>query len=157
MSINASAGAKIYIGPTTAAANAAAYAALTWVEVKEVETIGELGDASSAITFTSLSDARVRKLKGARDAGDFSITCASDPLDAGQLAVIAAEATKFSYAVKVLLEDSADANDTDSVFYFHAKVMSAKLNTGGVNDVTKRTFAFAIDTAIIPVLSVVVP
>lgn len=153
MAISATSGAKVYIGPVTAAATASAYAALTWVEIGNVETIGEFGDASSTISFTSLSDNRVRKLKGARDAGDLTVTCGHDPLNAGQIAAIAAEATKFAYAIKVTLEDSADANDTDSVFYFHAKVMSKRLNPGGATDVTKRVFVLGIDTEIIEDLS----
>lgn len=156
MSINASAGAKVFIGPTTAAANATAYAALSWTEVKEVESIPEFGDNASLITFTGLSDARVRKRKGAADAGDLAVVCAHDPLDAGQLAMQAAADTKFAYAIKILFEDSADANDTDTVVYFHALVMSARFNVGGVNDITKRTFNLAIDNKPIAVLSVAV-
>lgn len=157
MAINASAGAKIYIGPVTAAANAAAYAALSWVEIGSTESIPEFGDSSQVITWLGLSEARVRKFKGARDAGDLGILCAADPTDPGQIAVIAAEKTKFSYAIKIVLEDSADANDTDSIFYFHAKIMAVPLNVGGANDVTKRTFNLAIDTQIIEVPSTVVP
>lgn len=164
MSINASAGAKIFLGPTTAVANgtnsdmATAYAALTpYTEIKEVETLGEFGDSAQVISFTSLSDSRVRKLKGAKDAGDLQLVVASDPLDAGQTALIAAEGTDFSYAFKVILSDAADANDTDSVIYFHAKVMSKRLGVGGANDVTKRTFVLGIDTKLVEVPSTAAP
>lgn len=149
----ASAGAKIYIGPVTAAATVSAYAALSYTEIQGVETIGEFGDAASQITFTGIGDNRVRKLKGARDAGDVTVTAAFAPRDPGQVAVRAAERTKFSYAIKVVFEDSPDANDTDSVFYFHAKVMSVKNPVGGANDVLKETYTLAIDTAIYASLS----
>ncbi len=156
MAIASTTGAQIFIGPTTPAANAAAYAALTWVEVKQVESIGEFGDQASTITFTSLGDARVRKRKGVRDAGDLNVVVANDPLDAGQLAMIAAQATEFTYAFKILLADGADANDTDSVFYFHGLVSSARLNVGAANEIVKRAFSLLIDTAIIEVASVAV-
>lgn len=158
MAVNAmaSAGAKIYIGPVTAAATVSAYAALTYVEIGGVESIGEFGDAASAITFTGLGDARVQKLKGAYDAGDITVAAAWAPRDAGQVAARAAAETKFSYAIKVTFEDSPDANDTDSVFYFHAKVMSAKKNVGGANNVMMENYVLGIDTAIYESLSTAV-
>lgn len=157
MAIASTTGAKIYIGPTTAAATASAYGALSWVEIGQVESIGEFGDSASTITFTSLGDARVRKRKGVRDAGDLNVTVANDPLDTGQIAMIAAEATDFAYAFKILLADGADANDTDSIFYFHGLVSSARLNVGAANEIIKRAFAILIDTKIIEVPSTVVP
>lgn len=157
MAIASTTGARIFIGPTTAAADLAAYQALTYVEIGEVESIGEFGDQASTITFTSLGDARVRKRKGVRDAGDLSVTVANDPHDAGQLAAIAAEKTSFTYAIKVVVADAPDANDTDSTFYFHALVSSARLNVGAANEIVKRVFAMLIDTEIFEDPSTVVP
>lgn len=158
MSINASAGAKLYACATStpSADDVSAFEALTWIEIGEIESIGEYGDAAAQITFTSLGDSRVRKLKGAYDAGDITVTLAHDPTDAGQLALKTMAAAKFSYPFKVALEDSADANDTDSVEYFHAKVMSRRLNIGGASDVTKRTVSLSIDSAIVEDPSVTV-
>lgn len=154
---SAAAGTKVYIGPTTAAADAAAYAALTWVEIGLVESVGEVGDTAAQITWTGLGDNRVRKLKGARDAGDVSVLVAMNALDAGQVAAIAAEKTKFSYAIKIVYEDSVDnTNDTDSIDYFHAKVMSARKTVGSNGDVLKRTFVLAVDTALTEVPATVV-
>lgn len=158
MAISTSAGAKIEIGPVNNAANtASAYAALSpYVQVGEVETLGEFGDSSQAVTFLSLTDARVRKLKGANDAGDIALTVANDPLNAGQIAMVAASNTQFSYAFRVTLNDGADGNDTDTVLYFRGKVMSRRLNVGGANDITKRSFTIGIDSAIVEVPSQVV-
>ncbi|MNR12845.1 Phage tail protein [compost metagenome] len=157
MAIATSQGAKIFIGPTTPADTEAEYVALTWVEVGEVETLGEFGDSAQAVTFTSLGDGRVRKLKGAYDAGDLALTVANDPADLGQIALVAASKTKFSYAFKVVLADAADETDTDSIFFFHGKVMTRRINAGGANDVTKRSFTVAIDTEVLEVPSEVVP
>lgn len=155
MAISAQSGAKVFIATgataTTPQTNEAGYAALTWLEVKEVESFGEYGDQSNDITFTSLGDARTRHLKGSRDAGSFDIVCANDPLDAGQIAMIAAEATKFTYNIKVEYLDKADANDTSSIDYMGCKVLSARKSGGSVDDVTKRTFMLGINTAIIEV------
>lgn len=157
MAITTSAGAKFYIGPVNnTAEDETAYAALSYVEVGEVETLGEFGDSAQAVTFTSLGDARVRKLKGSFDAGDIALTVANDPADPGQIALVAASKTKFSYAIKVVAADAADENDTDSTFYFRGKVMTRRLNVGGANDVTKRSFTVGIDSEIVEIPSEVV-
>lgn len=154
MGIASTTGAKIYIGPVnSAAADETAYSALSYVEIGEVESIGEFGDQASTIEFTSLADARVRKRKGVRNAGDLNIVVANDPRDAGQLDMVEAEATEFTYAFKVVVADAPDANDTDSTFYFRGLVASARLNVGAANDIVKRTFVVLIDSAIVEVPS----
>jgi hypothetical protein len=134
-------------GPT--ADTVSEYAALTWVELTGVETIGEFGDAAQAVSFNLLKEGRTRKVKGAKDAGDIAVQCVHDPLSASQAAMKGFAATKFNYAFKVLLADGADANDGDSVFYFAGKVMSARLNVGDTNTPTRRTYNIAIDTEIL--------
>lgn len=158
MAVNSSAGAKVYLCTTASpsASTSSQYAALTWVEIKNAETIGEFGDAAGQATFTGLSDSRVRKFKGANDAGDLSITFGRDPLDQGQIDLKTASDTKFNYAFKIVLEDAADANDTDSTFYFQAQIMSVKTNIGGANDVTKLTANLSINSAIVEVASTAV-
>ena len=157
MAISATTGAKVYIGPVNNTANdATAYEALVYTQIKPTESIGEFGDQASTITFTSLEDARVRKRKGVRDAGDLNIVVGHDPLDAGQLACVAAEKTEFTYAMKVVLADGADANDTDSVFYFRALISTARLSGIEANQITKRAFAALIDSDIIEIASTAV-
>ncbi|TPN44459.1 iron ABC transporter substrate-binding protein [Mesorhizobium sp. B1-1-4] len=156
MSVSTASETKVYIGPTTPAADAAAYAALTWVEIGEVQSVGEFGDQANDVTFTSLSDGRVRHLKGARDAGALALVCGRDALDLGQVAARAAEKTKFAYAIKIVAADALDANDTDSIFYFHALVQSARNNFGENDAVVTTTFNLGIVTAIIEVPATVV-
>ena len=157
MSVNTASGWKVSIGPTTPAADATAYAALTYAPFGEIQSIGEFGDEAADVTFTSLSDGRVRHLKGARDAGVLALVCGHDALDAGQIAAKAAEKTNFSYAIKIEAADALDANDTDSVFYFHAQVQSARINPGENDSVVTVTFNLGITTAIIEVPATVVP
>lgn len=159
MAISDGLGTKVFIGPvvTSDDPSSTAYTSAVYVEIGEVESIGEFGDSAATITFTSLSKSRVRKRKGARDAGDLSVVCANDPLDPGQIAAIAAEKTKFRYAIKIVAADAADDNDTNSTFYFGAPVTGAKANVGASNAVNKRTFTFAIDTEIHEVPAAVVP
>ncbi|HEY8359363.1 MAG TPA: phage tail tube protein [Ramlibacter sp.] len=156
MAISTAAGSKIYIGPvrTDATDTLAEYAALTpWVEIGEVETLGEFGDESAAVTFLSVGDARTRKLKGARDAGTLALTVGRDPLDAGQIALSAAEKTKFEYAFKIVAADAPDEDYTDTTYYFGALVMSARENYGGADNVVRVTYSLGINTEIFSALA----
>lgn len=158
MGVSASLGTGIFIGPATAIEpeDAAAYAALTYTEIGEVENLGEFGDSSSAITFNSLKRGRTLKRKGVKDAGDLPLVVGYDAFDAGQLALIAAEGTRFLYPFKVVLEDALDANDTDSTFYFLALVMGKRLNVGDVSAITKRAFTLGITSKVVESPSTVV-
>ncbi|MDQ0347860.1 iron ABC transporter substrate-binding protein [Ancylobacter vacuolatus] len=151
MTIASAAGAKIYIGTTVPASNETAFAADIYVEIKEIEDLGELGDESEAINFASLGDARVRKLKGARDAGTLVLVVGRDPLDLGQIAAKAAEKTSFEYNFKIVANDAPDADHTSSIYYFRGLVMSARDNYGQQNNVVRTTFNIGINTAIIEV------
>lgn len=158
MTITTATGARYFIGGTTAipyasgdAAAIAAFEALTWVEIKEVEDGGEIGDESADVTFQSLSDGRVRHLKGARDAGTLALVVGDDPLDAGQQALRDAEKTKFQYNIKVEYEDAPDATYSNSVDYFRGLMMSARKQVGAGDNVLRRTFNIGINTEILTV------
>lgn len=153
MALSSSAGARLFIGPTTPAFSLPAYEALDFTEIGSVESLGDFGDTSALVAFTGLADLLTRKFKGARDAGEMPVMCGADPLDPGQLAAFAAQVSKLAYAFKVEAADAATDGDTNSTFYFHALVMSDPLNIGGVNDVMKRSFSLAIDSRVYSRLS----
>ncbi|MYZ46466.1 hypothetical protein [Propylenella binzhouense] len=142
---------KFYIGTTAAAANLAAYEADTFVEVKDVEDLGEFGDSAEEITVTTIGDARRRKLKGPRDAGTHDIVVIYDPSDAGAQAMNAAVAADDAYNIKVEMNDKPDATGTPTTFYFRARVMSYKHSFGSGSDVVKRTYSLSIDSEILEV------
>lgn len=163
MAVSKTAGAKFYIGSDV---NTDTIEAMTdndavtyfeglsgWVEVEEVESFGDLGDNSQEVTFASVADRRVRKMKTTRDAGTMAIVCGRDPLDAGQIALVAAEKTDLNYAFKIVYADHRDDVHTDSVEYFAGMVMSRPTHIGGVQDVTKRTFNIGVNTAVYEVLT----
>lgn len=143
-------GTKVYIGPSVAGtpANATAYAALTWTEVGLVETVGEFGDESAAVNFAALGDGRVRKAKGARDAGALAITVARDRSDVGQVALEAAEAGYSNFVFKIVLPNRLNATGTDEVQYFKGLVMSKRTNVGGNDNVVRNTYNIGINSAI---------
>jgi len=93
-------GTQVFIGAsvtTQEADSLAEFAAMSnWTEIRNVESVGEYGDQSSDVTFAALGDARTQHAKGARDAGQMTITVAHDPTDVGQAAMEAAEQTNFN-------------------------------------------------------------
>lgn len=105
MSLYATAGMKLYIGAALAQKSAdfvaADFSSQTWTEITGLESLGTLGDTSQAVTFTSINDSREKTLKGSRSAGTMEVVCAADNLDAGQIAVIAAEKLPHDYAFKL--------------------------------------------------------
>ncbi|WP_420478232.1 hypothetical protein [Brevundimonas sp. FT23028] len=139
MAIGTSEGSGVFIGPVTTATTEAALAALTYVEIGSVESIGEFGPQANDSAFTPLKGPSVQHLKGAIDNGMLPIVYAHDPLDPGQIALREAAGTKYQYAVKIVLADEADENDTPTEFYARGPVFGNRMNVGGANDVTKRT------------------
>lgn len=151
MTISTASGTKVYIGPAviqTDADTLAELKALAYTEVKEVESIGEFGDESAVVPFSAIGDGRVRKSKGARDAGTLALTVGRDPLDAGQNAVKAAQKTKQVYAIKIVAADAPGAGYSNSAFYFRGLVTSSRDNIGTNDNVVKTTFNIAIDSEI---------
>jgi len=155
MAISATAGAKFYIGPASPTAeDASAYAALTYKEVTSLRDLGEFGSEAEILVAKSINWGSARKLKGTRDNGTMNLICHRDPLDEGQNALKAAEATSFPYAFKVELNDKPGPDATASVFYFAAIVSSARNTLGEENTISSTTFALAISGDIIEVPAV---
>ena len=143
-------GTQVYIGGavTSTTDTVAEFAATsTWTLIGLVESVGEFGDESNPVTFQSIGDGRVRKSKGARDAGTLAIVCAHDPLDVGQAAMIAAEATNNPYSFKVVLPDGPSGY-SDTILYFRGLVMGKRQNIGNNENVVRRNFNVAIDSEI---------
>lgn len=147
MAISNGIGTVVSVGTvrTEAQRTASAYVSLTYTQIGSVESVSEVGDEGAVVNFTPLEDGRTRQLKGAISPGNVNITCADDPLDAGQIAMIAAASGRRLFPLKLLAADGADSNDTDSAIYVGVRVLSAKVNRGD-NGVNKRVFACAIDT-----------
>lgn len=150
MAVFTATGTQVFIAPSqaTTPADATAYAALTWTEITFVESIGGYGDKSPIITSAVLGDGRMRKAKGARDAGDIQLVVYPTPGDAGQLALIAAEATYNLYPLKLVLPNKLTSGGTNEINYMMALVHSKDRNIGGNDNIVKDTFGAAINSAI---------
>lgn len=149
-------GCTLAIGTTLATTNGtqAEYEADSYTAIGELAEVPEFGDQRASVQFIPLSDSRVRKARGAADAGETEIIYMHSTGDAGQ------EALKAAYAVtshaadefnfRVQFNDQISTNPT--TLYFRAKVMSAPRYKGLTNDgVILNGATLAINTAILEV------
>jgi len=149
--IKTASGSKLYIGPATTSLTdtLAEFRSITaWVEIGLIENMGEIGDEASAVTGAAIGDSRIRKAKGARDAGTMAVVCFHDPEDLGQIAAIAASETSDNYAFKLTLND-APTGQIGSIEYFRALVMGERLNVGTNDNIMRRNFNLAVNSAVI--------
>lgn len=151
MTVNTAAESRVYIGTTGRATNLGDYQADSYIEVGEVEDLGEFGDTAEEVTFTALANRRTRKFKGSFNAGTLTIIAGSDPADAGQQALLDAFDTDFDYNFKVTLNDEVTLGGTPTTMYFSGKVMSKTRNVGQVNNIVRQTFMVGINTEILEV------
>jgi hypothetical protein len=144
-------GTRVYISGTALASTidtVLEFAAVsTWTEIGLVESVGEFGDESSAITFEALGDGRVRKAKGAADAGTMAIVVAHDPTDLGQAAIELAQQNNDNYGFKVVLPDSP-VGYSDTILYFRGLVMGRRKNVGNNANVIRNTYNVGINSPI---------
>lgn len=157
MGVSTAASSKLYIGnsATSAVDTAGEFEDLNLIEVGEIESIGAFGDQAQLVTFTSLSERRVKKFKGAKDAGDITLTLGRDPSDTGQAAIRTAEGTDFDYGFKVTLNDGSDGSPSSpTTFYFRGKVMGYTTEIGDANSVVMSSVTIAITSEIIELAAV---
>lgn len=158
MGVNTAAGTRLYIGTTAIPTNIndlsdsqalALFQQDSYIEVGEVEDLGEYGDQSEDVTFASLADSRTRHFKGTRDAGTAPITVGHDITDQGQIALIAAESSHLDFNFKIVGNDAVTLGGNGSEDYFYGKVMSKRKNVGNVNNVVRGNYAVGINSRIV--------
>jgi len=137
---------KISIGSTTAAATQLEFEGDSYTLINGYDSIPEFGDSAEAVTFDDLALGRRLKGKGVRDAGGGVLSMRNLPSDAGQLALLAAEADDSgeSYNFKV---EHADGE----IRYFRALVMSFREGEQTAGSVFMVEAELAINSAILRV------
>ncbi|MGF7175847.1 hypothetical protein [Azospirillum doebereinerae] len=144
-----SAGARFFIATgasaTTLCTTQAAYEALTYVEVEEIEDIGAFGSTHEKVTYKTLSDGAVHKRKGTVDHGSLTIKLARIPTAVGQAAVKAARKDrKNGYCVKITLDDAPE-DGTPTTVYAFAYVLSYTFEIGSNDKIVEATVNIEID------------
>jgi len=136
------AGAKFYIG-VDASGDALAqpsdltsttYAALEWLEVKTVGSVGETGTNTNIVTYDTLGTDVTLKSKGISNAGDPEIEVARIFDDAGQVQMRAAALTRSSYAFKYEQDDQITADTGNGTTYFNRGIITGPRHPNGRNE-----------------------
>lgn len=151
------AGSVLSIGTTATATNQSQFEADTYIPISNLSNMGEAGASSNILTFPVVSDTYVKKSKGTRNAGDPAIVVGRISDDPGQLAIRAAEQTKFTFNFKLEVEDAEDAGHSNTVFYFRAIVASAVNQFGGNEDFRTETYNLGIQGKMLIVETAVIP
>lgn len=109
MAVYTTNGAKIFIGETLTPGTVSEsdFSSVAWVQIKDVMSIGTIGDAANEVTYATLEDGRQQRRKGVRDAGTMDLTCGLNASDPGQIALKAAETEQDDFAFKIELPDGA--------------------------------------------------
>lgn len=82
------------------------FAAVTWIEVGQYQSMGNAGDATQNIATDLINRRRTINTKGSRQAPQRSDNFALNLNDPGQLAMIAAEQTDYNYPVRIDMNDA---------------------------------------------------
>lgn len=133
---NTNAASKLYVCATAQNSNLneTAFAALTWVEIKYVGSLGETGKTTNILTYDTWGDAVAQKAKGMTDAGSPELEVARSADDPGQIILRTASAVgnNNSYAFK---EERADApaGGTPTIRY-HRGLVAGPRWPGGRNE-----------------------
>jgi hypothetical protein len=138
------AGSKLAISAgIPATLDVAGYDALTYTNVKGVESIGGFGAATEVVTFTPL-DGAVEKYKGPTNYGNLTPTIKVDDTDAGQalLQVASAPLNLAWYAIRVTKPDGA-------IRYFQAGVFGYPETIGAANSMITAAPQIEINTPIV--------
>jgi len=136
------AGAKVSISTAavTLPLNQAAFEALTFTEIKSVGNLGDYGSPPNLINYNTLDTEVMSKAKGVEDAGDMSIEVARIFDDPGQIAIRAASATKFNYAIKVEYADAPTPSWSNTIMYAAGPVTGPQLLGGSTDDFIRESF-----------------
>lgn len=133
---NTSKGRRVYICATAQQSDvpdAATYAALTWVEILHVGSVGQRGTNTNIVNYDELNTTVTQKQKGISNAGDPVIECARTPADAGQILLRTAGLTKLYYAFKIEDADKSGSQTLNTIYY-NRGLVTGPVRPGGRNE-----------------------
>lgn len=107
------------VASTPATEDESGYTALSFTEVGNVVSFGELGDESEDIAFDLLKPGRKTHVNGVKDLGEIPVTIEYDRSDAGQVIVRAANNGNTTHTFVMTDTDGDD-------YYFQGLVANLK-------------------------------
>lgn len=134
---------KLYISTTAQNADLTDHAgngfpSLTYVEVKGVGSLGEIGASTNIVSYDTWGNPIVSKGKGLTDGGSPDVEMLRIAADPGQIAMRAASATKDNYAFKQTMQDG-------STRYFRALVTGPRAPGGRNEDFDLLVFTLGVN------------
>lgn len=135
MAVFTSSGTKIFVSTATPATfDAVGFAALTWIEVKHIQSISPYGYSRQPVEYNELSEEGMQTAKGQAIFGGVAGDMTYNSTDAGQNIVRAdIENPTSSLSVKVLLPDG-------SLTYGYGPSLSGQKNPGSANNMVTSAF-----------------
>jgi hypothetical protein len=132
-----SAGAKLYIGTTTAATNQTQFEADTYTEIGELRTLGAFGKQYQIIETNSLNQRKTDMVKGSYSYGRITPELHWDEDDTGQTALLTALDDDSKYNFKVVFNNtpSSGSTPTPTIRYFRGVVAQYQEVLNDVNSV----------------------
>lgn len=138
MALHSSSGTCLSVSATLPATyDAIGFGALAMTAVGEIESVGEMVMRRNSGEFSNLCSGNTSIIKGARQAITVSVVCALDEDDAGQVLMVASEASPDNYAFCV-----TESNGVKN--FFVGTVMSAGKQFGGDTDPVKAPYDIGI-------------
>lgn len=134
---NTNAGKKLYVCATAQQVDldAAAFALLTWVQVKGLGNHGETGSTTNILSYDTWDTDVTQKAKGITDAGSPEIELLNLPTDAGQIILRTAAGTNLNYAFKIEGNDKPDSDpDSTPTVRYNRGLVTGPRNPNGRNE-----------------------
>jgi hypothetical protein len=118
-SMNTMSGRKLYICATAQAndLDQSAFAALTYVEIKGVGDLGEIGTKQNILTYDTWGSSVALKAKGLKDGGSPELEVARDTTDPGQDLLRIAAGLNLCYAFKIDCNDKITGGGANGIIY----------------------------------------
>ena len=153
MAIAISTGACLYYStgiPTTKDDNSSTgYPSLTWVEIGNVEMIGDIGDTNEEVTVITLKDGRSRILFVGLNGGKTSITLNADRADTAQNALRMRARGVGQSDISFQIKDPATtAGGTGKVIYFEGQIGNWRDGERSRSTNLKTTAEMSVNTAL---------
>lgn len=119
----------------------AGYGDLTFVEVKGIVDIGEIGDQQNDIAIDTLAG-RVEHVNGSSDLGEISVSYNFLDADAGQVIVRAAAGSNTAHSFKV---EDADGK----IAFFHGVIANVRDRARSSSEYKGETFVIRGNSAVV--------
>lgn len=124
--------------------NTAAFAALTWVAIGGMGSLGEAGTKTNILTYDTWDTTVIQKAKGMSDAGSPEIEVSRNTADPGQDLLRIATTTNLNYAFRLVRNDKLTLAGTGTIIYMRGLVTGPVRPNGRNEDFDLEVFTLGL-------------